>query len=167
MRIVLLHCRRGSLLKRAFETAFPSLVYSIHVPSLEMSGEGGIATVELLDYFRRWVYDPEIWSDRVLTVYGSGTFHHWTYALTRLAVERKRLQHSTRRRHLHQCDKQLQLDNRRNGLGCIRGPSVQSRTVEEEPALDLGAQHGRLHTRERHRLGHRGRAGPRLQREHN
>jgi len=87
--ILLLHTRRETLLKRVFERAFPEKVISLHVPAL---GERHYWTKrDLVDYFRRNVYDPGIWKGRVLTVYGDGEFHHYTYALTRLAANRRGL----------------------------------------------------------------------------
>jgi hypothetical protein len=44
-----------------------------------------------MGYFRRYVYDSGIWNGRVLTVYGEGEFHHFTYALTQFARERRGL----------------------------------------------------------------------------
>jgi hypothetical protein len=42
-----------------------------------------------VDYFRNYIYDKGLWKNRVLTIYGDGGFHHWTYALTRLALDRR------------------------------------------------------------------------------
>ncbi len=87
--IVFLYTKRETLLKRAIETAFPGRVVSLHVPAL---GDAWSCDKEyLLNYFRRWVYDPEIWNGRVLTIYGTGHYHHFTYALTKLALERRGL----------------------------------------------------------------------------
>ena len=88
-KIALLHTRRETLLKRAFETAFPGRVVSIHVPALREAYQVGKG--ELLDYFQRHVYDSGIWDSRVLTVYGDGNHHHFTYALTKLALDRRAL----------------------------------------------------------------------------
>ena len=88
-RVVVLHTRQETLLKRTFETAFPGRVVSIHVPALREAyfSEKGL----LVDYFRRWVYDSGIWNGRVLTIYGSGAYHHFTYCLTKLALDRRGL----------------------------------------------------------------------------
>jgi hypothetical protein len=88
-RIVLLHTRETTLLKRAFEAAFPGRVVSLFVPELSRERKRDVSKSTLVNYFRREVYDPGIWSDRVLTIYGDGCFHHWTYALTRLALGRR------------------------------------------------------------------------------
>ncbi len=88
-KIALLHTRRETLLKRVFEAAFPGRVVSIHVPSLREAYHSDKGY--LVDYFRRWVYDSGIWDGRVLTVYGSGSYHHFTYALIKLALERRGL----------------------------------------------------------------------------
>lgn len=96
--IVLLHTRRETLLKRAFERAFPSQVLSLHVPALGRAREEREKTcfkTDLLAYFKRYVYDPGIWKGRVLTVYGDGEYHHYTYALHRMALERRGLGRST------------------------------------------------------------------------
>lgn len=91
-QIVLLHTEKNTLLKRAVEAAFPGRVASIHVPALNayrwMANEG-VDSMELMHYFRRYVYDPGLWSNRVLTIYGDGELHHYTYALSRLAAERR------------------------------------------------------------------------------
>lgn len=92
-RIVILHTRRNTLLKRAFEAAFPGRVASIHVPALGTDWYTHSATQQdVLGYFRQNVYDPGLWDGRLLTVYGDGEFHHYTYALTRLAAERRGLE---------------------------------------------------------------------------
>lgn len=92
--IVLLHTRRSTLLKRAFETAFPDgRVVSLFVPSLAEKHKD-TTREDLMEYFRRRVYDSGIWNGRVLTIYGDGEFHHYTYALTKFAAERKGLAHS-------------------------------------------------------------------------
>jgi hypothetical protein len=89
-RIVLLHTRRSTLLRRAFEAAFPGRVVSLYVPALRNGGSKlYVEKEDLLDYFYRNVYDPGIWRGRVLTIYGDGEFHHYTYALTRFALERR------------------------------------------------------------------------------
>lgn len=89
-RVVFLHTKRETLLKRAVEAAFPEIAVSIHVPAL--SDAWHCEKEYLLDYFQRWVYDPEVWSGRVLTIYGTGHYHHLTYALTKLALERRGLE---------------------------------------------------------------------------
>ena len=90
-QIVLLHTRGNTLLKRACEAAFPGRVASLHVPALNAKRRRGIECTpeEMLSYFRRQVYDSGLWSGRVLTIYGDGDLHHCTYALTRLAAERR------------------------------------------------------------------------------
>jgi len=88
-QIVLLHTRPNTLLKRIFEAAFPGQVTTISVPLLGRRKYWH--RTELLDYFRRYVHDPSIWDSRVLTLYGSGEFHQYTYALSRLACERRKL----------------------------------------------------------------------------
>lgn len=91
-QIVLLHTKRTTLLKRAFEAAFPGRVVSSYVPMLgRWQYVEGVEPQRLIDYFRRRVFDPGIWKNRVLTVYGDGNFHHYTYALTKLAAERRGL----------------------------------------------------------------------------
>ena len=91
-RILLLHTRQETLLKRAFETAFPDRTLSVHVPALgEEKKCWMVSKPNLVDYFRRQVYDSGIWSGRVLTIYGDGNFHHYTYPLTRLACDRRGL----------------------------------------------------------------------------
>lgn len=92
-QILLLHTHRSTLLKRSFEAAFPDRTVSLHVPALGTEWYvDSIAQADLLHYFRRNVYDPGLWSGRVLTVYGQGDFHHYTYALSRLAAERRGLE---------------------------------------------------------------------------
>lgn len=93
-QIVLLHTRRTTLLQRACEAAFPGRVASLHVPALNVQRPMGVECrpAEMLTYFRRRVYDPGLWSGRVLTIYGDGDLHHYTYALTRLAAERRGLE---------------------------------------------------------------------------
>lgn len=87
-QIVLLHTQKSTLLKRAFEAAFPGQVTSIHVPALGQDGyREDLDPKELVTYFRRKVFDPGLWNGRVLTVYGDGEFHHYTYALTKLSAE--------------------------------------------------------------------------------
>jgi len=91
-QIAVLHTERNTLLKRAMEAAFPGRIASIHVPALSayrrMANEG-VGPAELMRYFRRHVHDSGIWSNRVLTIYGDGELHHYTYALSRLAAERR------------------------------------------------------------------------------
>jgi hypothetical protein len=80
-------------LKRGFEAAFPGRVASLHVPALGDSWYSeDIEPSELVRYFRRNVYDPGLWDGRLLTVYGDGEYHHYTYALSRLAAERRSLE---------------------------------------------------------------------------
>ena len=88
--IVLLYTRRETMLKQAFEAAFPDRIVSLHVPALGNRYKN-TTREELMTYFRRYVYDSGIWSNRVLTVYGDRDFHHYTYALTKLAAERRNL----------------------------------------------------------------------------
>jgi hypothetical protein len=76
-------------MRRVIEAAFPGKVASFYVPALGRMRACG--KQRLLDYFWRQVYDPEVWDGRVLTIYGTGAFHHFTYALTRLALERRGL----------------------------------------------------------------------------
>lgn len=93
-QIVLLHTRRSTLLKRAIETAFPGRAVSLHVPALSRGYGRGVwcSHEEVLSYFRRYVHDSGIWRNRVLTIYGDGDLHHYTYALSRLAAERRSLE---------------------------------------------------------------------------
>ena len=86
-QIMLLHTRQTTLLQRAFEAAFPGRVISVYAPELGRARKTQVRKSTLVDYFRDYIYDGNIWKDRVLTVYGSGEFHHWTYALTRLALD--------------------------------------------------------------------------------
>ncbi len=88
-QIVLLRTRRTTLLQRTFEAAFPGQVVFMYVPELSRERKRYVSKKTLVDYFRREVFDPGIWKNRVLTVYGDGEFHHWTYALTRLALDRR------------------------------------------------------------------------------
>ncbi len=91
-KILLLHTNQNTLLKRVFESSLGDRVLSLHVPAL---GEGKYSyrttRKSLMDYFRRQVYDSGIWDSRVLTIYGNGEFHHFTYALTQFARERRGL----------------------------------------------------------------------------
>ncbi len=89
-RVVVLHTRRETLLKRAVETAFPGSAVSIHVPALAEAWS--CDKQYLLDYFRRHVYDSGLWNQRVLTIYGTGALHHFTYALSKLSLERRGLE---------------------------------------------------------------------------
>jgi hypothetical protein len=92
-RIMLMHTRRNTLLKRAFEAAFPGRVVSFHVPALGTDWYmDDVPQDDVLNYFRRNVYDPGLWDGQLLTVYGDGNFHHYTYALTRLAAEQRSLE---------------------------------------------------------------------------
>ncbi|MCI0529565.1 MAG: hypothetical protein L0Y56_19155, partial [Nitrospira sp.] len=70
-------------------------VVSLYVPGLGTQRKRFVSKEELVDYFQRRVFDPGIWNSRVLTVYGDGEFHHFTYALTRLALNRHRPGHWT------------------------------------------------------------------------
>jgi len=88
-QIVLLHTRQTTLLQRVFEAAFPGRVASIYVPELSRERKRNVSKKTLVDYFKREVFDAGIWKNRVLTVYGDGNFHHWTYALTRFALDRR------------------------------------------------------------------------------
>ncbi len=91
-RIMLMHTRRNTLLKRAFEAAFPGRVVSFHVPALGTDWYvEDISQTDIMDYFRRNVYDSGIWNGRLLTIYGDGNYHHYTYALTKLAAEQRGL----------------------------------------------------------------------------
>ncbi len=95
--ILLLHTRKNTLLKRAFETSFGDRVLSLHVPALEEERYSYKTTRQsLVDYFRRQIFDPGIWDGRVLTIYGDGEFHHFTYALTQFARERRGLGYDAR-----------------------------------------------------------------------
>jgi hypothetical protein len=95
--IVLLHTQQDTLLKRAFEASFGDRVVSLHVPALSQEKYSYRTTRQpMLDYFRRRVYDPEVWSGRVLTIYGCGSMHHFTYALSHLARERRGLGYDAR-----------------------------------------------------------------------
>jgi hypothetical protein len=88
-----MHTRRNTLLKRAFEAAFPDLVYPMHVPALGTEWYmDGVLQDDVLTYFQRNVYDPGLWDGRLLTIYGDGNFHHYTYALTRMAAEQRGLE---------------------------------------------------------------------------
>ena len=92
-RILLMHTRKNTLLKRSFEAAFPGLTTSLHVPALGTDWYCEDATQDdVLNYFRRNVYDPGLWDGQLLSVYGDGNFHHYTYALTRLAAEQRGLE---------------------------------------------------------------------------
>lgn len=105
--IVLLHTRESTLLKRVFEAAFPGRVASLYVPGLGAQRKRFVSKEELVNYFLRRVYDPGIWNNRVLTVYGDGEFHHFTYALTRFALNRH---HAGRWTYFH-------FDNHRDDWG--------------------------------------------------
>jgi len=95
--IVLLHTQPNTLLKRAFETSFGDRVVSLHVPALGGNKYSYRTTRKpLMEYFRRHDYDSGIWDRRVLTVYGCGSLHHFTYALTHLARERRGLGYDAR-----------------------------------------------------------------------
>ena len=88
-QIVLIHTCKTTLLQRSFEAAFPGRVASIFAPELARSRKQFVSKQTLVNYFKRHIYDQGIWKNRVLTVYGDGEYHHWTYALTRLALERR------------------------------------------------------------------------------
>lgn len=91
-KIVLLHTQQNTLLKRAFEASLGDRVLSLHVPALGDERYSYRTTRKpLMDYFRRQVYDAGIWDSRVLSIYGDGNFHHYTYALTQFARERRGL----------------------------------------------------------------------------
>lgn len=92
-KILLLHTKRTTLLKRAFEAAFPGQVISLFVPALrQWKYADTVHPSDLMEYFRRRVFDTGIWNGRVLTIYGDGDWHHYTYALARRAAERLGLQ---------------------------------------------------------------------------
>jgi hypothetical protein len=88
-QIVLLHTRQTTLLQRSFEAAFPGRVVSLYLPELARERKCFVTKNTLVNYFKRHVLDSGIWKNRVLTIYGDGNFHHWTYALTRLALDRR------------------------------------------------------------------------------
>ncbi len=90
-QIVLLHTHQTTLLQRTFEAAFPGRVVSMYLPELGRERKHYVSKRTLVNYFRKHVFDSGIWRNRVLTVYGDGNFHHWTYALTRLALDRRRM----------------------------------------------------------------------------
>ncbi len=90
-QIVLLHTRQTTLLQRTFEAAFPGRVTSMYLPELGRQRKRDVSKRTLVNYFKRHVSDQGIWKNRVLTVYGDGNFHHWTYALTRLALDRRNM----------------------------------------------------------------------------
>lgn len=92
-KIVFLGTLEDSLLKRSFRAAFPEQVITLHRPWLY--NRYSVRKKELNKYFRRNVYDSGIWNSRVLTIYGTGAYHHFTYALTRLALERRGLRNWT------------------------------------------------------------------------
>lgn len=120
-RIAILHTRRDTLLKRAIEAAFPGRVVSIHVPALGRDHYlNQVTQSELLGYFRRHVYDPGVWDGRLLTIYGDGDFHHYTYALTKLAAERRGLDGPERNwTYFH-------IDNHRDDWGSRRRDGTSS-----------------------------------------
>jgi hypothetical protein len=90
---MLMHTRQNTLLKRAFEAAFHGRVVSFHVPALSTDGYmDEVSQGDVLNYFRRNVYDSGLWDGQLLTVYGDGCFHHYTYALSRLAAEQRGLE---------------------------------------------------------------------------
>lgn len=91
-KILLLHTRKNTLLKRTFEAAFPGAVTSLHVPELGRSRKERGSKVKIMNYFNKHIYSPKIWGSRVLTIYGSGRYHHYTYALSRLAAKRRGLE---------------------------------------------------------------------------
>lgn len=89
--VVVLHNQPDSILKDVFETAFPKgRVVSLFRPGL-WDHSWTPTGPEMVDWFRRRIYDPGIWRHRVLTVYESGYYHHYTYALSRLAAKRRGL----------------------------------------------------------------------------
>lgn len=135
-KIALLHTRPNTLLKRVFEAAFPGRVQSIHTPALrrDTTYEYDISHGELLDYFRRQVYDPGFWGGRVLTIYGDGEFHHYTYALTKLAAERRGLDGPERNwTYFH-------FDNHRDDWG-RRAPNGTCETMDCASFVDSIAYH--------------------------
>ena len=85
-QVLLLHTRQTTQLQRAFEAAFPGRVVSMYVPELARGRKQFVAKDTLVNYFKSHVFDQGLWKNRILTVYGDGEFHHWTYALTRLAL---------------------------------------------------------------------------------
>ncbi len=87
-QVVFLYTKRETLLMRAVKAAFPEAAF-LHVPALKEAWN--CEKKHMLDYFHRWVYDSGLWSGRVLTIYGTGGYHHWTYALSKLALERRGL----------------------------------------------------------------------------
>ena len=88
--ILLLHSKRETLLKTALEAAFPGKVISLFRPGLNDPWMSECPTTnEVWKYFRTRVFNPSIWSRRVLTIYGSGSLHHYTHSLTRLSTERR------------------------------------------------------------------------------
>ncbi len=110
-RILLLHTKRDTLLKRSFEAAFPGRTVSLHVPALRTKRYvDAISSADLMNYFRQNIYDPAIWNGRVLTVYGQGDFHHYTYALSKLATERRGLNRPGGFTYFH-------IDNHRDDYG--------------------------------------------------
>lgn len=89
--ILILHTRPKSILKDAFETAFPDgRVVSLFRPGL-WDTEWMPTGPEMIDWFQRRVFDPGIWRHRVLTVYETGEYHHYTYALSYFAARRRAL----------------------------------------------------------------------------
>ena len=88
-QIVLLHTKETTLLQRAFEAAFPGRVVSLYVPELARERKACVGKSTLVNYFKRHILDSGLWKNRVLTIYGDGQFHHWTYALTQLALSRR------------------------------------------------------------------------------
>lgn len=88
--IVLLHTRAETMLKQVFEMAFPGRVVPIHVPAVSRL-DWGISPQDVMHYFQQHVWDPGVWRNRVLTIYGDGDFHHFTYALVWGAIRRRGL----------------------------------------------------------------------------
>lgn len=92
-KIVFLGTQKDSLLRRSFEAAFPEQIIALNRPWLY--NRYSVRKKELNSYFQRHVYDSGVWNSRVLTIYGTGAYHHFTYALTRLALERRGLRNWT------------------------------------------------------------------------
>ncbi len=129
-KILILHTRHSTLLKRSFEAAFPGRTVSLHVPALGTKRYvDAITPADLMSYFRRNIYDPSIWNGRVLTVYGQGDFHHYTYALSRLAAERRGFKRPGGFTYFH-------VDNHRDDYG---GSKLSCGNFVDSIAYDHGA----------------------------
>lgn len=93
---IILLASRNSLLKKGFKASFGEKVIVLNVPELGKERKNHRTTREdLLSYFRRHVYDSGIWRQRILTVYGSGSMHHYTFALHKLALQQRTIRKST------------------------------------------------------------------------